>query len=422
MSTTGLLVVSLSILGYGLISGRFGRRFVTPPMAFVAVGILLCNRVTGWVSVDPEGPLVHALLELTLILVLFIDASSIDLRALWRDHDVPVRMLGIGMPLTIGLGMAAALWLFPELGLWEAAVLAVILAPTDAALGQAVVSSPRVPVRIRQALNVESGLNDGLSLPALLFFVSLAGMHGGDGRDGTFWVRFALLQLTLGPLAGVVVGAVGGRAVQRARESGWMSADFHALSALGLSLLAFAAAESVGGNGFIAAFVAGLTVGNTSKASCGRLQQFGESEGQLLVLLMFLVFGAVMVIPAIDEMSWQVAVYAVLSLTVIRMVPVALSLIGLGLKPYTIAFLGWFGPRGIASILLALLIMEELHGPAVETLHTVTAITVLGSVFLHGLSATPASETYGRRMEREAAAGEMPEHVKVETASTRPAG
>jgi len=399
MLTVGFLVVAVLILSFGAVSRRIEDTILTPPMVFTAFGLLLCSRVTGWVDIDPESPLIHTLTELTLILVLFTDASRIDLKSLRRDHDIPIRLLGIGMPLTIVFGTLTALALFSGLGFWEALVLAVILAPTDAALGQAVVSSPKVPVRIRQALNVESGLNDGLSLPILLFALSIVGMHD-QGQGTSYWFRFIGLQLTLGPLVGIAVGYLGGKLVDRGRDSGWMSESFQSLSAIGLSLMAFAAAELAGGNGFIAAFCAGLTLGNTSRAICGRLFEFAETEGQLLTLLTFMIFGSVMVLPAFDHLSWEAVLYAVLSLTLIRMVPVAISLVGLKLERISVLFLGWFGPRGIASVLLVLVVLEEVSDGRTELIYTVTALTVLLSIYAHGVSAKPAADAYAAHVER----------------------
>lgn len=394
MEALGFFLIAVGILGFGVVSGRAERGIFTPPMVFTAYGFLIGPSVLGLESFTIETPWIHGLAELTLVLVLFTDAARIDVGVLRREHDIPLRLLSLGLPLTIVLGTVFAVGLFgASLEFWEAAALAVMLAPTDAALGQAVVSSRVVPVRIRQALNVESGLNDGIVLPVLLLALSFAGMTEAGGSVG-YWGRFVALQLTLGPLVGVGVGYVGGRLVERAGRTGWMTHAFQDLSALGLALMAFALAELVGGNGFIAAFVAGLTVGNCCQSICTCLYEFAEAEGQLLTLLVFLIFGLVMVPLALEHMSWRLAAYAVLSLTVIRMVPVALSVIGLRLRAATTLFLGWFGPRGIASILFALLVIEEFDLTGERIVLAAAVVTVLFSVFLHGLSAFPASQWY----------------------------
>lgn len=346
------------------------------------------------------------------MLVLFTDASRINLSLLRREHNLPIRLLVLGLPLTILFGTVVGAVLLDNLTFWEAAVLAVILTPTDAALGQAVVSSPLVPVRIRQALNVESGLNDGLVLPILLIALAVAGAAEQTQTVG-HWVLFAAMQVTLGPLIGVGVGYVGGKLVERGSRTGWMNRSFQDLAALGLSLLAFAAAELVGGNGFIAAFCAGLTLGNTSRSICACLYEFAEAEGQLLTLLLFMVFGAVMVPTALDHLGWRVILYVFMSLTVVRMVPVAISLLGARLRRDTVLFLGWFGPRGIASILFGLLVLERSDLPGREEILVIVMTAVLLSVFAHGITAFPAANWYTGRTEKTKSVRGAAEHVRV---------
>ncbi len=398
MHSLALLIVAAGILGFGLISKRVQTSILTPPLVFAALGLLVAR--SGLLDLDLSEGLIHLLAELTLVLVLFTDASRIDLRRLRRQHDLPVRLLAVGMPLTVVLGAVAAAWLFPGFTMWEAALLAAVLAPTDAALGQAVVSSPRVPVRIRQTLNVESGLNDGIALPLVLVLMSACSAAVPGQGGAAYWLRFAALQVTLGPLAGVLVGWLGGRLVERGSRSGWMNLTFQHLAALGLALLAYAGAELVGGNGFIAAFVAGLVLGNTAgKDICECLYEFAEAEGQLLTLLVFLVFGLVMVPGALDHLSWRAVLYAVLSLTLVRLLPVAASLLGAGLSRPTVLFLGWFGPRGIASILFGLLVVRSSVLTAREEIFQIVLVTVLFSVVAHGVTAYPGSVWYSRHTE-----------------------
>jgi NhaP-type Na+/H+ or K+/H+ antiporter len=305
---------------------------------------------------------------------------------------------------------------FPELSWPQALLLAAILAPTDAALGQAVVSSPLLPVRIRQSLNVESGLNDGIALPIVLVLAALAGAPADHvaAQSAFDWAQFALLQVTLGPLVGAAVGFLGGRLVAAATARGWVNDAFEELASVGLALLAFATAELVHGNGFIAAFVAGLVVGNTARGICKSINEFGEAEGQLLTLLVFLVFGAVLVPEAWPHVDGRTWLYAILSLTLVRMLPVALSLLGAGLRPASFVFLGWFGPRGLASILFALLVVghKMAEGPQ---LAAVVTLTVLLSTFLHGITAYPLARLYGahiggKRLEAHAEHQTVSEH------------
>ncbi len=398
MHSLALLIVAVGILGFGLISKRVQTTILTPPLVFAALGLLVAG--SGLLELDVSDSSIHLLAELTLVLVLFTDASRIDLRRLRRQHDLPIRLLMVGMPLTVALGALTAAWLFPGFTMWEAALLAAVLAPTDAALGQAVVSSPRVPVRIRQTLNVESGLNDGIALPLVLLLISACSAAVPGEGGAAYWLRFAALQVTLGPLTGVLVGGLGGRLVERGARSGWMNRAFQHLAALGLALLAYAGAEMVGGNGFIAAFVAGLVLGNTAgKDVCDCLYEFAEAEGQLLTLLVFLVFGLAMAPVALGDLSWRVVLYAVLSLTLVRLLPVAVSLLGAGLSRSTVLFLGWFGPRGIASILFGLLVVKSSVLDGGEEIFHVVLVTVLLSVVAHGVTAHPGSVWYSRHTE-----------------------
>jgi sodium/hydrogen antiporter len=355
--------------------------------------------------------------EIALSLVLFTDAASINLSVLRQNEVLPLRLLGIGMPLTIALGTASAALLLTDLTFWEAAIVGTVLAPTDAALGQAVVSNQRVPVRVRQALNVEAGLNYGLSVPFLALFLTLA-VAEEELKPATYWIRFALEQVGLGILVGVGVGLVGGWLVSWASKRGWMTGSLGRLALLALALIAWALADQIGGNGFIAAFVGGLAVRPTVESVGEQLIRFTEAEGQLLNLSVFFIFG-VLVIGLFQPLSWEVAVYALLSLTVIRMLPVALSLLGTHLRGVSVLFMGWFGPRGLASIVLGLVVVTEaslLDGR--DEIGVVVALTVLLSVLLHGVTAAPLSAVYVRRVEGMAASapekremGELPTRV-----------
>jgi len=327
-------------------------------MVFVLFGFFLSSSVTGLVT-DKDHALINIIAHLTLILVLFSDASRIDFRLFWRKGDhLAMCLIGIGLPLTIVAGVFVGAVIFVGLPFWQAAILATILAPTDAALAQAVINSERVPVRIRQALNVESGLNDGICFPILLLFISLAATSGAS-PPAFYWVQFILFQLILGPLVGAVVGYLGGKVVEWAVNKNWMSGSFQRLSIVGLSVAAFAFAELVGGNGFISAFFSGLVFGSVARQVCGPIYEFAEAEGELFILLTFMLFGAIMVPQAIGEISWLFILYALISLTAVRMIPAAISLIGKGLSLPSILYLGWFGPRGVASILYVLLVVAS---------------------------------------------------------------
>jgi len=394
MDVTGILAITLALIAFGLISRKIEGSILTGPILFSAFGLIAGPAAFGLIPLQISNEGLHLLAEVTLILVLFSDAANIDLAQLRRDHNLPVRMLLIGMPLTIALGAMVAFLFFDGLGPWEAALLAAILAPTDAALGQAVVSNRLVPVRIRQALNVESGLNDGVALPFILLFAAFASaMHAET--NAAEWLVFGAKQVVFGPLAGIAIGYVGAKLVSSCYRRQWMSESAEGMIALGLAFGAFALAEVVHGNGFIAAFVGGLTFGNTLKQKCKFLYEFAEPEGQILILLTFTAFGAAMIPQAMGAVTIMHIVFGILVLTVLRMLPIQLSLIGTGIKPVTSVFLGWFGPRGLASILFVLLILEEAELANESTLFAAVIVTVTLSVVLHGMTAGPAARWYG---------------------------
>ncbi|MEM9386083.1 MAG: cation:proton antiporter [Pseudomonadota bacterium] len=394
MSHTALLVVMLSLAAVGLISRRIEGTSVTGPMLFTVLGFAIGPTALALIDMPVTHGAIHLLAEVTLILVLFSDAASISLRELRKSLTLPLRLLLIGMPLTILFGTVAAHLILPLQWL-EAALLAAILAPTDAALGQAVVSDERV----RQALSVESGLNDGVALPLVLIFAGLASaMHGHSTPAEQAHASFALFtakQIALGPLAGVLVGAAGGWLVSASHRHRWMSETAEGMIALGLAFGAFALAEVIGGNGFIAAFVAGICFGNFLHFRCRFLYEFAEGEGQILTLLTFGAFGSTMLAEAAGALSAGVLLMAVVALTAARILPVAIATLGARLSPLTVLFLGWFGPRGLASVLFVLLILEEMALPGAPIIYATVISTVALSIFAHGISAGPAARAYG---------------------------
>ncbi len=395
MDLLSLALVTGALLLFALISGRLQTTIISAPLVFTMLGFVVGSGGLDIANVDPGHSAIHVIAEFTLIIVLFTDAARLDLKTLRQDHNLPVRMLLIGLPLAIVVGTLVAAQLFPSFLFWEVALLAALLAPTDAALGQAVVSAKAVPVRIRQAINVESGLNDGIALPAVLLFAALASAEHSASGAGE-WIRFGVLQLTLGPLIGVAVGFIGGRLLDTAAERGWANLSFQGIGILSLAVFTYVMAELVGGNGFIAAFIGGMVFGNSIRNPCKFLFEFMETEGQLLMLITFLVFGAALLPEGLEHLTPAVFLYAVLSLTVIRMIPIGLSLLGTKVRTPTVLFLGWFGPRGLASILFVLLILEETDLPHRGELLSITVITVALSIVLHGVSAAPFAALYGR--------------------------
>jgi NhaP-type Na+/H+ or K+/H+ antiporter len=414
MSATGAALLAGAFVAYAFLAARLERVWISAPIVFVAVGLVLGPSVSGLVFTNAQNEPVLVLTELTLAVLLFADASTVKLREVRDDARLPERLLGFGLPLTIALGAVVAA---PLLGVpWaQAALIGTILAPTDAALGLAVVTDRAVPARIRRALNVESGLNDGIATPIVTLLLTIVATE--EGVEAGSWVADASKELGLAVLAAIVVGGVGGRAFAAARARGWTSHVSDDLAVLSLALLAYLGSVAIGGNGFVAAFIGGLTFGAASASGSRSVDgedprepiEFTETVGMFASFFVWAVFGAVFVGPVLTEgPAVNAAIYAVLSLTIVRMLPVAVALVRAGLRPDTVAFVGWFGPRGLASVVFSLLALEELQAtPTAETLLEVATLTILASVVLHGLSAKPLAAGYGARVRADPDAVEL---------------
>jgi sodium/hydrogen antiporter len=397
VSIADLAIVAALIFGWGTLSARMERFDVTAPIAFVVTGLLLTHGPLGFLGVKPSNELIRGLAELTLVLILFTDAARVGLPGLRADAGVYLRLLAVALPLTIGLGTLLAFALPGISSIWLALLVGAALAPTDAALGAGMMTNPAIPSRIRRLINVESGLNDGIATPFVS--VALAGAAAGSEIAG-HGPAAAVAELAVGILGGLAVGGIGGLLVKTARRRGWVADGFAGAAVVGLAVCAYASSLALHGNGFIAAFVGGLAFGTTSGRHGQPLLPFVEETGALVSLLVWLAFGAVAVAPAVEGLTWQMVLYAVLSLTVIRMVPVAIALTGARLGWSTVALVGWFGPRGLASVVFALLALEELGSPAADHAVAVITITVLISVIAHGATADPLANRYARSLAR----------------------
>ena len=391
-----LIVFIVLIFTYSLVSRPLEQTIITAPVVFTLVGMiagfLAPESQQGGFSLD----LFLRLAEIGLVLLLFTDASRTDLTVLRSIWNLPVRLLSTGLLLTIFLGAVAAQLLFPRLSIWEAGILAAILAPTDAGLGQIIVNSPHVPLRIRQALNVEAGLNDGLSVPFLLFFMALAASDFAS-HDASM-TRFIVEQLGFGTLVGLGIGLVGGWLLGVSSRRNWITETFQQIGVVVLPVLCLVLSEAIGASMFISAFVAGLAVQLGFKEVSKHSVEFSEQWGQLINLSVFFIFG-VLVARGWQQFTTASILYGVLSLTVIRMLPVAIALIGTGLSRATVLFTGWFGPRGLASIVLGLVYLEqETHLPGEPVIRVAVMSTVLLSIFAHGLSAMPGVDLYQRKI------------------------
>lgn len=386
-----LAVVSACLLAWGLVSARLERFNVSPPMAFVALGLLASHGPWSVVHLQVQSSTMRSIAEITLALVLFSDASRVNLRTMRSGATVPLRLLGIGLPLTIALGAGVAVVLFAGTGGWVAAAIGAIVAPTDAALGASLLVDERIPLGVRRSLNIESGLNDGIATPFVNVF--LAGALTAEAVAHHPTIGSALVELLGGAAWGVLFGGAGALLIVAARKARWSEAGFRPLSVLALVLLAYSTALAIGVNGFIAAFVGGLAFG-TVLPGHDELLAFSEEAGTLMSLFVWFLFGAVMLVPGLQAVGWRDVVFVVLALTVVRMVPVAVALTGSRLDRSTVAFIGWFGPRGLASVVFGLLALDSLDPADGKRVFAAVTLTVLVSVLAHGLSAAPLARRY----------------------------
>jgi len=397
-SEIAAFVIAFAVLlfVFSLVSRRISGTVITAPMIFVAAGMLLSPEGLDLVKISSSSSLVLLVAELALVLTLFSDASKIDLRALLREEKLPGRLLFLGLPLTIAFGAIVAAFILKDVTPAEAGLIGAMLSPTDAGLGQAIVNNTKLPARIREGINVESGLNDGGSIPVFLFFLILASGEALERPVGIL-ISLAFQQIGIGILVGAAIGFAGGWISSRAVRAGWMSGLYRKIGFMSLAITAWLVADAVGGSGFIAAFTGGLVtrVANNIKLTEEEII-LTEAEGSILSLAVFFVFG-ITVAAKVFAINWPIFIYAILSLTVIRMIPVAISLIGMKLHTETVLFLGWFGPRGLASVVLLLIAMEDMKGiGGIKTVSLVVITTVFLSIFAHGATAGPGSEWYTR--------------------------
>jgi len=386
-----IIYISAALFAYALVSKRLASSPLSGPLVFTTVGLVA--YATGIVKpITVSDSPIGVVLELTLALLLFTDASRVQLRSWHADMELPTRLLTIGMPLTIILGSAIAYLVFPSIGIIGAVIVATILAPTDAALGQAVITNRRVPVRIREALGVESGLNDGIALPILLFLITLDATEGG----AAFW-SFFVEGIGIAVLVGLVLGIGAASAIRFALERSSIARHWVRISLAVVALGTYLVADHLGGSGFVAAYVAGLAFGRVLgrlDAPSEHFTEFGEEIGTVLTMMSFSIFGAYLLAPNLNAFTAATVFYAALSLTAVRMIPVALSMIGEDLTPPTLIYLGWFGPRGLASIIFAGVLVEELGIEQSELIVGSVIVTVALSVLLHGTTAPWGANKY----------------------------
>ena len=393
-----LTIFAAFAFAYSLIATRLEKTPFNGALVYVAVGMLFGPQVLGLINLPVDGEAVSWLAEIALAICLFTDSSNANLSVLRRVEAIPVRLLLIGLPLTIALGLGLAWLIFGGLGFFEIALIATMLAPTDAALGKAVVTNPVVPAKVRESLNVESGLNDGICVPVILFFIALAAGSVEASESAGLIVELPLEVIGIGMAVGLVLAIVGGFVLRSCASRGWVSGTWLQMPIIALALLCFALAQWLGGSGFIASFVGGLTFGAFTKQHKEQFLDAAEGTADAVAMVTWFSFGTVILALLLSGFSWQVLLYALLSLTVVRMLPVWLCLVGKGLQADSLLFMGWFGPRGLASIVFVVMVIDEKL-PGNDTIVAVVAWTIVLSIVLHGLSANPLATKYGRRVE-----------------------
>lgn len=386
-----LAIMALLVFFYSIIAGRVERSILSGPIVYVVVGFILGPMVLGWFTGGATRTNFRVLADLSLALILFIDAANADLGTLRRQFRIPSRMLLIGLPGAIALGFGLALLMFNQLTFYEAAILGTMLAATDAALGKAVITNKSVPARVREGLNVESGLNDGLCVPVLFVFIALA--TGIDDHGGNVGLALGLVaqELGIGLAVGLGLTSIAVWLLRFCLNKGWVTEVWMQVTVAGLAIACFALAQSLHGSGYIAAFTGGLLFGFLGKESTHKLVLAAEGTGETLAMMTWLVFGIAVIGQHFDLFTWQVVVYSLLSLTVIRVLPIFLSLAGTGESVSSRLFLGWFGPRGLASIVFAIIVLNtEL--PGASLISVVVVCTVFFSLVAHGISANPLAK------------------------------
>jgi NhaP-type Na+/H+ or K+/H+ antiporter len=399
-----LAILALFILVYSSVAGRVERSWLSGPIVFTAFGLLIGPVGLDLISFKADREAIRTLAELTLALVLFTDAAGADMGVLRKAKALPIRLLLIGLPLTILLGFGIGVLMVDTLSLLGVALVATMLAPTDAALGKAVVTNEEVPDSVRQGLNVESGLNDGICVPILFVFLALAIGKAGEAEPWQLAVKLVAEEIGIGLAVGLILTFLAGSLLKFARGQQWLTHTWIQIPVVALALGCFALAQFLGGSGFIAAFSGGLLFGVLAKQARDEFLRAAEGSGDTMALITWVIFGAAVVGQAVGNFSWRIWLYAILSLTVIRMVPVFLSLTGMGVSTEGKLFMGWFGPRGLASIVFAVIVLNA-NVPDSGTIAATVVCTIMLSILAHGVTANPWARGFGERFRRSQGAG-----------------
>jgi len=394
-----IAILAVFVFIYSIISGGLERTPINGALVFIIFGLVFGPLGLGFLNMKVNAEGIRLLAEMTLALVLFTDASNANLGVLKKNFHIPQRLLLIGLPLTILLGFGIGVLIFGGLTLIEIAILATMLAPTDAALGKAVVTNESVPPDIREGLNVESGLNDGICVPILFVFLAIATHSGIEGGTTMLALKLVAQEIGIGVTVGFGLTIMAAWLLKHVADRGWITKTWRQVPVIALAVASFAVAQSLGGSGFIACFSGGLLFGGITKRHKAPLLLAAEGTGDTMALLTWVVSGAVIVGHSISHLTWQVVLYAILSLTLIRMLPVFLVLIGTKVKTNEKFFMGWFGPRGLASVVFAVIVLNK-NLPGGSTITLTVVCTIVLSIVLHGLSANPLVAALAARVKR----------------------
>ncbi|NOR40101.1 MAG: sodium:proton antiporter [Gammaproteobacteria bacterium] len=392
-----LALIALFVLVYSSVAGAIERTWISGAIIFTCFGLLVGPIGLDLLSWETDGETIRSLAEVTLALVLFTDAASADMGVLKKTAGLPARLLLIGLPLTILLGFGVGVLLIDGLSLFAIALLATMLAPTDAALGKAVVTNEAVPDEIRQGLNVESGLNDGICVPILFVFLALALDKAGDAGPWTLAIKLVVEEIGIGLAVGLLLTLAAAKLLKTALHRKWLTPTWIQVPVVALALSCFAVAQLLGGSGFIAAFSGGLLFGALAKTERDEFLLAAEGTGDTLALVTWVIFGSAVVGQAWNSFSWTILIYAALSLTVIRILPVFLALIGSGIKTEGKLFIGWFGPRGLASIVFAVIVLDSKL-PHADLIAMTVVCTIVLSIIAHGITANPLVAAFANKM------------------------
>lgn len=392
-----LAILALFVFCYSIVAGRLEKSVASGPIIFVAAGFILGPLGLGWFHGETARTELRVLADLTLALILFLDAANADFSVFKKQIHIPIRMLLFGLPAAIVLGTGLAAILFTDLSIYEAAIIGTMLAATDAALGKAVITNKLVPARIREGLNIESGLNDGLCVPILFVFIALAKGTGTDGEGSSMLaLKLVTEELGIGLLVGLGLATAGTWLLKVCSQRGWLSEIWMQMTVPGLAIACFSIAQSLHGSGYIAAFTGGLIFGYHQKKNTHKLVLSAEGIGETLALITWMIFGTSVIGQCLGNFTWQMVLYAILSLTVIRMLPIFLSLTGAHESTSTKLFLGWFGPRGLASIVFSIIVLNN-NLPHSDFIALVVVLTVSLSLVSHGITANPLARIIAKK-------------------------